>query len=548
VVWLRSTTASITGFTSANHEFLMGFEYDLAHGTARALMDKAVDIPNSFGPPQVRTVDGHAALFTEGTHFQDAHSYPSLLRMDLDHESAAVVEQGSEDTDGFVLGADGQAVAQTTWDEANKRWTLKLKQNGFWHEVRAEQASIDTPSLMGLGRDGKSVLVGEKRGDDFIVRELSPDGKWSEPLPIDGGDPELIFDPAHHNLIGYTTLIGDEQRTVFFDPKDQQVWDLVQHAYPGQRVQLASWSDDRQKIVVRADSPTDGPGYALVDLAAHHADWLGNDYDKIGPDDISPRKAIAFKAADGTELTGYLTVPHGRDAKALPLVVLPHGGPQARDEPGFDWLAEGIASRGYAVLQVNYRGSDGFGEKFVAEGYGQWGRKMQTDLSDGVRYLAGQGIVDPKRVCIVGASYGGYAALAGPTLDPGVYRCAVSYAGPADLHAMVAWSQSHAGGVSERYWLRFMGAKSLGDPSLADISPTAHVQKVSVPVLLIHGKDDTVVPLEQSHMMANDMKAAGKPVEMVVLDSTDHWLTRGATRLAMLQDAMAFVEKNNPPN
>jgi dipeptidyl aminopeptidase/acylaminoacyl peptidase len=414
--------------------------------------------------------------------------------------------------------------------------------------VRAETTSVDTPSLIGIGRDGKSILVSEKKDGKEIVRELSPEGAWSEPLPIPDGVGGLIFDPVRHNLIGYEGLIGDEVKTVFFDPKDQQVWDLVQHAYPGQLVRLVSWSDDRKKIVIRADSPTEGAGYALIDLQNHHADWISNEYDKIGPADISPRKPISFKAADGTELTGYLTLPNGRPAKGLPLVVLPHGGPQARDEPGFDWLAQGVASRGYAVLQVNFRGSAGFGVKFVEAGYGEWGRKMQTDLSDGVRWLVSQGIVDPKRVCIFGASYGGYAALAGPTLDPGVYRCAVSYAGISDMHTFVPWVENQTGRQAERYVLRFIGAKGLGDASLSEISPAAHIQKVSVPMLLIHGKDDTTVPLEQSRIMVNDMKAADKPVDFVVLDSTDHWLTRGETRIAMLKATMAFIEKNNPPN
>jgi dipeptidyl aminopeptidase/acylaminoacyl peptidase len=206
-----------------------------------------------------------------------------------------------------------------------------------------------------------------------------------------------------------------------------------------------------------------------------------------------------------------------------------------------------MASRGYAVLQPNYRGSDGLGDALLEAGYGQWGRKMQTDLSDGVRDLAAKGIIDPKRVCIVGASYGGYAALAGAALDPGVYRCAVSVAGPADLRRFVDWSKGYRGRAAYRYWTRFMGAEDSRDAVLAQISPAAHADRVAVPVLLIHGKDDTVVPLEQSQLMADALRKAGKPVELVVQPGADHWLSRGDTRLQTLQATMAFVEKNNPP-
>jgi dipeptidyl aminopeptidase/acylaminoacyl peptidase len=231
--------------------------------------------------------------------------------------------------------------------------------------------------------------------------------------------------------------------------------------------------------------------------------------------------------------------------------VLPHGGPAVRDAPGFDWWAQALAAQGYAVLQVNYRGSDGFGWAFLSAGFGQWGRKMQTDLSDGVRYLASQGTIDPKRVCIVGASYGGYAALAGATLDKGVYRCAVSVAGPSDLHRMIADDKGDMGrqGVGvERYWGRFMGAANVNDPSLDAISPDKFADRVDIPVLLIHGADDTTVPFVQSQLMADALRRAGKSVELVTLKHEDHYLSHGDTRLQMLGATIDFLEKNDPPN
>jgi hypothetical protein len=193
-------------------------------------------------------------------------------------------------------------------------------------------------------------------------------------------------------------------------------------AHAGARVTLVSASDDRKKIIVEVDRPTAGPTYALIDLNAHTSTWLGEAYPALKPEDIAPVRPVAFKARDGLALSGYLSLPLGKAPKGLPLVVLPHGGPAARDEPGFDWWSQALASRGYAVLRVNFRGSEGLGSDLLVKGFGEFGRKMQTDLSDGVAYLAAQGIADPARVCIVGASYGGYAALAGATFDPGVYR------------------------------------------------------------------------------------------------------------------------------
>jgi dipeptidyl aminopeptidase/acylaminoacyl peptidase len=175
---------------------------------------------------------------------------------------------------------------------------------------------------------------------------------------------------------------------------------------------------------------------------------------------------------------------------------------------------------------------------------------MQTDLSDGVRYLVKEGIADGARVCIVGGSYGGYAALAGVTLDAGVYRCAVSVAGISDVRRMLEWEQAghpyHE--VTLRYWDRFMGVSGPYDPRVDSISPIKHLDAVTVPVLLIHGRDDTIVPFEQSTVIFDGLRKAKKSVDLVTLKNEDHWLSRSETRLQMLKSCAAFLRTNNPPD
>jgi dipeptidyl aminopeptidase/acylaminoacyl peptidase len=255
-------------------------------------------------------------------------------------------------------------------------------------------------------------------------------------------------------------------------------------------------------------------------------------------------------AEDGLQIPAYLTLPRGKPAQKLPLIVLPHSNPAGRDTADFNWWSQALADQGYAVLRPNYRGSE-LNRAFLARGFGEWGRKMQTDLSDGVRYLAHEGVIDPARVCIVGASYGGYAALAGVSLDPGVYRCAVSVAGISDLHGWLHWvNHQHYGldTAAQRYWERFIGASGPNDASADAISPLGHLDAITVPVLLIHGKDDTVMPFEQSQVIYEALRKANKDVELVALKGEDHWLSRSETRLQMLEASVAFLRAHDPPD
>jgi dipeptidyl aminopeptidase/acylaminoacyl peptidase len=287
----------------------------------------------------------------------------------------------------------------------------------------------------------------------------------------------------------------------------------------------------------------------LVDVATSKADPIGAAYPDVKSASVGPIETVRWTAADGLALSGVLSLPPDRPAKGLPLIVMPHGGPEDRDYAVFNWWAQLFAARGYAVFQPNFRGSSGDGAALLDAGFGEYGRKMLTDMSDGVAALAQKGVVDPKRACIVGWSYGGYAAQAGVTLQHRLYRCAVSMAGLSDLPHFLNYvvKVSGADGDGLRYWRRYMGVTSPFDPSPATISPARHAADADAPILLIHGKDDSVVPIEQSLQMQRALKAAGKPVELVTLPNADHWLLHEDTRLAMAKASLAFVLKYNPP-
>ncbi|MDB5457519.1 MAG: peptidase prolyl oligopeptidase active site domain protein [Caulobacter sp.] len=559
-----STTAAAVGISGSKREYFTAVDFNLAKKRQTRLLAENLDRVGTdrvnkqtrkmnviLGAPTVRMVKGAPTAFVQGLYFPDRVSRVALFAIDLDSGDTKMTAPMTSATDDWAVSADGDPLAQSQYDQKTGQWSLRIHDGGDWKLVDSAVSLSGSTGVAGLGRDGASVLaVRPDVGDKRVLREYRADGTRHD--VADPAFESLITDPLTGVLIGGVNLVGDDLNYTFFAPRDQAAWRSVTKAFKDDRLRLASWSADRRKVVVEADSPTQGPAYAMIDLDAKRATWLGPLYVGLDETGVSEVRSVTYKARDGLPITGYLTLPRGKAAKGLPLVVLAHGGPAARDRPGFDWWAQALASRGYAVLQPNFRGSDGFGWGFLSAGFGEWGRRMQTDLSDGVRDLAAQGLIDPRRVCIVGASYGGYAALAGATLDAGVYRCAAAVAGPADLKAFLIWGQGGFADAADsarlRYWSRFMGVDGVRDPDLAAISPARLADRVEIPVLLIHGKDDTVVPYEQSQIMAAALKKAGKPVEFVTLNGEDHWLSRGATRLQMLTAVAAFLEKNNPPD
>ncbi len=552
LILTMSVTHSALGAMGPRAEYFMAQGYRLSTHSSTAFLKHGTEQMNVvLGFPQVRSIGGHATAFFPGITFNAGQTQVSLFSVDLETGDGGVVEVGTKVVQDWIIDYNGAIAGRVTYDNDSRTWGLQVSDRVGYKTVASFTAAIETPVVQGITADGGGLLVAVPQGDDFVDKVFSPGAGGWIPAPA-GADAyqSPILDPATHRVIGMMGV--DEKFTYsFFNKADQDAWNGLVRAFPDENVELASWSADRKQVVVRVDGRHDGAGYYLVDLNSHKASFLGPVYSGIETTDMAEVKLITYAAADGMKIPAYLTLPNGKPAKNLPLVVLAHGGPAGRDQPQFDWMAQALASRGYAVLQPQFRGSDGFGWAHLSAGFGQWGRKMQTDLSDGVRYLAAQGIVDAKRVCIAGGSYGGYAALAGAALDRGVYRCAVADAPVSDPSTMLRWVREMAhdsDALVSRYWDRFMGVTGYDDPKLAEISPLRHAADVAIPVLLIHGKDDTVVPIEQSEQMEAALRAAGKPVSFVRLEGEDHWLSKMESRQQMLQAMVAFLEANNPPN
>ncbi len=548
VLIFTSVTEAVLGIQD---EWSMLRVYSISRNDVRSLpgsvleMDPTNNVMNVVtGRVRIREINGHTVLFVPGIHVNNGEA---LFRCDLTARTASELRADEDYSSTWLIDAQGQLAAERDYDRETQRWTIKVYHGGTPREAASGIAPVDVPQVLGFGPAADALLVSSVENGDKTWRLLSlNDAKLAEPMATDSVFDDSLHDRLTDQLIGGVRTI-DRPEYVFLDPAMQAHWKSVVAAFAGDSVEYVSASSDHSKVVVLVEGPKHGYRYELIDLQKAAAAPIGKVY--AGIDATLEVRRVTYAAADGLQIPAYLTLPRDRPAKNLPLVVLPHGGPEASDTAEFDWWSQALADQGYAVLRPNYRGSD-LNVGFVEAGYGQFGRKMQTDLSDGVRYLVKEGIADAAKVCIVGASYGGYAALAGVTLDPGVYRCAVSVAGIADLARFLTW-QGRGGMDSRkttRYWSRFWGVSGASDSGLDAISPVKHVDAVKVPVLLIHGRDDTVVPFEQTQLMFDALKKNQRDVELVTLKQEDHWLSHGETRLQMLQATVDFLRAHNPPD
>ncbi len=554
LLYLSSTEGLGYGFTTDKAELYGAILIPLDAGKQQMVFGKTSSIARAiFGNYGTRYIDGKWQGYFGGLELKQSadrvgyefdHGRPALFSVDLAKNSPRkIARSASEDHwRSWLVDGNGRVAASLDISSISGGWQITNEQGTVLSSGVDRTGGV---SLISFGHDGTSVIWSQE--DDAAGR-----AHWYE-VPLAGGAPAEIYadtdikriytDPTNSRMLGYLEDSAQPKPTLF-DPAQQAVVRKVYRAFPKLNLEIIQWTPDFSHFLVRTSGNGDSGTWYLVDMAKLSAEPVGDERPLIPPEQVGPISTVSYKAADGLELDGILTLPPGREAKNLPVILFPHGGPHSHDEAAFDWWAQAFASRGYAVFQPNFRGSTNRDTAFRRAGYGQWGRKMQTDISDGLAELAKRGIVDPRRACIVGASYGGYAALAGVTLQNGLYRCAVAVAPVSDLQERYSTENRESGGDK---MVRLSLRESLGDPSnFAEVSPRRHASQADAPILLIHGKDDTVVDFHQSAAMADALKDAGKPYELVVLREEDHWLSHAATRKQMLEATMRFVQHHNP--
>jgi dipeptidyl aminopeptidase/acylaminoacyl peptidase len=525
-------------------QFLKGNFWNPHRGSTASLLDKLRDDPDHI-----------LAAAPDGS------GETAAWKVDVHTGEAVNVEPGRRDVQGWRTDSTGAIVIRYRADNwaayiesrapGAKDWTLvtKLKEKDFKaledFEIRG---AADKPSELYVAVKPKDKSEGEARRlriYDVAAHKLS-DPIW----------PALKYDLTNIVYEGDTTTLAGVCYTAdtyvcdFKDKVTEANFKGLSNYFGGDRNLVPiSYSGDGKLWLLNVSGPNEPSAYYLFDQAKARIELLSVRFEKLPADGLSKMERFVYKARDGVAIPAYLSRPPGAPAGPLPLIVMPHGGPEDRDNFDFDLESQFLSTRGYLVLQPNFRGSSGYGIAFAEAGYHQWGGLMADDVTDGVKALIASGQVDPKRICIFGGSYGGYAALYAGATHPELYKCVVSWAGPGDLIAALHFQRDQHGTESEtyKYWVKAIGDPNKDSAALKAASPLTYAATYQPPVLLIHGEDDGIVDVNASRAMNSALSRAGRSVKLVTFKNEGHRNWVNEDEEAGLTEVAKFIEAHIAP-
>lgn len=479
---------------------------------------------------------------------------PKLYRVNIYNDRREQIEGGREFIQWWLADRQGQIRVGRGRDdsagveEGYKTWYRPTKRDGWtmlWDNV-AQDAYFDPLFFDMSDPDLITVLSDQQNGRAGLFKYRISTRQFTETLFL---HPEVdidsvIYDPRETDVVGVRYVTGIT-RFEWFSEREAGLYREVRQELPGWEIHLGSRGWDYSRLVIYASASDHAGRYYLYEPATKKLRYFAPTYPELDRANLSRVVQVRFSARDGLEIPAYLTLPRASafpPTQPLPSIIMPHGGPESRDYAAFDPIVQMLVSAGYAVLQLNFRGSEGYGTEFQEAGRRQWGEAMQDDVTDGTRWLINQKVADPSRICIFGGSYGGYAALMGAVKEPKLYRCSVSLNGVTDLPDLISGRRHYIGG-------RYNAHRRIGDlwkdrKKLEENSPARRAADIQVPVLLIHGTADRVVPIQQSRKMASALKDAGKNYRFVELEDEEHWLTHGDTRLQFFQELDRFLAQH----
>lgn len=474
---------------------------------------------------------------------------PEVIEVDLETGEQKIVQRRNPVIDGWA--ADGNGVVRMGFggDAGKGKRTVMYRPDAsrqfdtVINEKREKYGSGSAVPQIFLA-DGKTAITTSRRDGftDVYELDLKTMALGKKLFSVKGYDVDDVRSNFADNQLEGIEWTDTRPRRKYFDPRLIEIQAMLDDTFGKGNARIASTDRPRENIVVAAGAPDQRGSYFLYQTVSGKLALLGHANPILKDMSLNPVSTIRYKARDGKDIEAVLTLPRLKSAKALPLIVLPHGGPWARDYEDFDRWAQPLAELGYAVIQPNYRGSSGYGKAWESAADGAWGTAMQDDLLDAIAALAGKGIADSERVCIMGWSYGGYAASRAAQRDGQYYRCAISGAGVHDLPDMVSYDKNYLG----QFGAKYIGAAG----RLPDISPSRHASQFSIPILIVHGKVDQRVPVSQSRGLVKALKSAGKVEgrDFVYLEQpkNTHNFPFEADEVQFLETVRDFLAKHNP--
>lgn len=487
--------------------------------------------------------------YSTGTHIAESQSGLGVELIDTKSLSRKQVEPAREGAVGYISDGQGnvrvmgiQPKNSTGYDSNKIIYSYRTADSRAWKPLTTVTiVAGQTAGFLPYAVDpALNVVYGfENQNGHAALYSVALDGSLAKKLVLSRADVDIddLVEVGRQNRVVGATFVTDRRQAEFFDPTLKALRVALAKVLPGKIITFVDASADESRLLLFANSDVDPGRYYVFDKKTRSmAEVLPSRPDLDGIK-LAAVKPITYQAGDGTNIPAYLTLPVGSDGKNLPAIVMPHGGPGARDEWGFDWLAQYFAARGYAVIQPNFRGSTGYGDAWYEKnGFQSW-RTSIGDVDDAGRWLIKSGIADPKRLAIVGWSYGGYAALQSSVLDPDLFKAIVAIAPVTDLDTL----RNEA-----RNFTNFPQVDALigHGPWIAEGSPARNAAKIKAPVLLFHGDVDTNVSIGESRLMVDRLKEAGRKVELVEFKGLDHQLDDDTARTTLLSKADAFLRSS----
>ena len=476
-------------------------------------------------------------------------AWHDLYRLTISTGERTLIRHNTERIARWFFDLKGELRLAERVENNGDQQVLRVDPTGFTEVFSC--GVFETCGLVRFHKNGKLVYLETNHGDHLDLTELAlfdPESGKLEPVEsdplkrVDFGS--AIFSEVTDEL-ALTTYTDERTRLYFKNPAWEADYRWLEEQLPGREIHLGSHTLDESLWLITAHSDTEPGETFLFERSTRTLTRQFRIREKLPREALAPMRSISYKSSDGLEIPAFLTLPKSVEARALPLLVIPHGGPWARDTWGYHAIAQFFANRGYAILMANFRGSTGYGKAFLNAGNGEWGRKMQDDITWGVNHLVAEGIADAERVAILGGSYGGYAALAGVTFTPDLFRAAVDIVGPSNLITLLD--------SIPPYWeagrkIMYARMADPGNPEgqawLQERSPLNSVSKIKTPILVVQGANDPRVRRAEAEQIVIALRDQGFPVEYLLAPDEGHGFARPVNNMAMFMASEKFLARH----